>query len=130
MAQTQIIVEPLYHFVGDGWEKRPRRKTLAMDVFHLLYNEWVELVNGNFEKWNAEFDELYPGTDMSEDDSEGRRIYNDFIAKKERPFADQVNRALPMPMFKAGVSSEEANFILIGRWNDKDYVSCGYRIVE
>lgn len=128
--KNEFILKPHYHFIGEGWNETT--KDFAMRLFHPLYNKYVDLSNGgNFEKWNAEFSILYPDADTSDQGSEDWHIYTDFIAKKLRPYAEKLNEKYTIPWFKCGVSSEEANFILIGRWGDGTATcDCSYTVAE
>ena len=65
-------------------------ETWMFQSYVMMRNEAVELINPHYEEWNAEYARLYP--ESLKDEDEEFKKYVRFIAKKQKPFLDAVNK--------------------------------------
>ena len=97
-------------------EETPRNETwrrIMAGEYLKLYNEAVDLINPNYELWNAQYDELYPEKDTG-NNPEDYDHYNKFIAEKHQAIFDEVNKH---GMIVELYSGEEASIAARSRKN-------------
>lgn len=97
--KKNMLFRANFHFSGDVWH--PRAKELYIEAYNLMRTAAVDLINQMFEVWNAEYDKEVKG----EDDLE----YNGYIADKEQPLLDAVNRKYSNSPVKLYVDRETAD---------------------
>ena len=86
----QLLVEVEFIFEGEGWSEFTR--SLAERVWDKICAEWVDIFNAHISEFNDEFDIEYPEVDCSEEDSEGRNIYDNFVSEQMKPYNDDFNK--------------------------------------
>ena len=100
-------------------EETPRnitwRRIMAGEYFK-LYNEAVDLINPNYELWNAQYDELYPD-EKPGDNPENYARYNKFISEKHQRIFDEVNKhGMIVELYSGEEASIAGRFRKDHRW--------------
>ena len=116
----------VYHGkLDDVVKANPKTKEQIERVYMILYNEFTDIANELYAKWNDEFDKQYPGFDGYSEE------YNKFLKERQLVIADEVNRSYaPLEIwslvsFKLGIGSENNAILYIpefGTFETGDYV--------
>lgn len=118
-------VKFVYHGNTEFIEQDKAFKSYAEGIFISMHNTFATMANPWYEKWNAEFDEIYPGKDGDSEE------YRYFIKCKQLPIVDIINKEyIPDGVRKdkcihAGIGKENNLIIyipIIGNFETGDYV--------
>lgn len=83
----------IFRYSLNGQEVRIANKeveTVCESVFVDIRNTFCDLVNGQYEKWNQEYDSLGLPYDGGEEGSQ----YDAFICEKQTKYTDRLNKTL------------------------------------
>ena len=111
----------MYYEMHLQYEGKDKPNWLEKFVVNKCWMDWrspyVECFNEHIDEWNKEWDELYPGLEIGDIDSENGKMYGAFLKKKAEPYF----RAIKTPMINIEVndgSAGEGPGDLIGRFKD------------
>lgn len=103
MRTMKMYFKAVYLFKNEDRIDDKTKSKLAEEFMHRR-EKAVELLNPCYEKWNAEFDKMYPGLDGTS------KEYAEFICNKQASILDAIN-SLDM----------DENLVNLGSISDVEY---------
>jgi len=87
-------------------------------------NKYVDIFNDHIDEWNKEFNDLYPGLELSLDGdlTENDIKYGSFLKKKAEPLFKRYDQPLINFEINDGISINDCVGDLIGRFKHKNCI--------
>lgn len=110
----ELLMNVTFHWSGKDTELSSFKifENVLSNAFMKSYDKAVDALNPNYERWNREFDELYPNDD--EDRSDPNSKYMNYIRGKQNTVLYGVSLDDPLFMLYSGEQGEIRGSLKIG----------------